>query len=95
MSKLAVPLYVNGSIVVPNPQPQQKSAIHHVCRKMVASVAGPSWEKQALNKAVRMVRSNPKTVHRIFETTGRQFDKLPSQPRVPATAAVIYQGHTL
>ena len=75
-----VPLYVLGSIVVPNLQPLQNAAIHRVTRKMVASVANTTWEKQAINKVVRVVRSNSKTVRSVCEKAARQFDSLSSRP---------------
>ena len=58
LSKLSVPLHVLGTIVVPNLLSHQNAAIHRVKRNMVAAVAGRAWEKQAIGKATRVVRSN-------------------------------------
>ena len=98
-SKLSVPLYVVGTVVVPNLTPNQKAAIHRVCRKLVGSVVGAAWEKQALNKAIRITRSTPQTV-RVFERKARQYDKLQAQPpcschqasNIPGTRIII-DGH--
>ena len=79
-TKLSIPLYVLGSVVVPKLQPLQNAAIHWVTRKMVGSVADTAWEKQAINKVVRVVRNNPKTVRSVCEKAARQFDSLPSRP---------------
>ena len=67
---------------------------------MIASVVGPAWEKHELAKAVRVVRSSPKTVRRVFEHHARQFDKSALQPRcarhtaprLPGTCTLI-EGH--
>ena len=79
-SQMSIPLYAVGSIVVPNLLPHQKSAIHGVSRKMIASITGPTWEKQALCKAIGIVQSNPHTVQQIFASHASQFDKLAAQP---------------
>ena len=67
---------------------------------MVSSVAGPAWEKQALNHAIRITRGTPQTVRRIFERAARQHDKQPARPPctchqaadVPGTKVLI-DGH--
>ena len=79
-TELSVPLYVLGTIVVPNLLPLQIAAIHRVTRKMVAPVPHPTWEKQAINKAIRVVHSNLKMVHSVCEKSARTFDTLPSRP---------------
>ena len=99
-SKLSVPLYVVGTVVVPNLTPNQKAAIHRVCRKLVGSVVGAAWEKQALNKGIRITRSTPQTVRRVFERKARQYYKLQAQPpcschqasNIPGTRIII-DGH--
>ena len=96
-SRMSVPLYALGSIIVPNLLPIQKSAIHRVTRKMIASVVGPAWEKQAQAKAIRVVRSCPKTVRRVFEHHARKFDKNqpPSTPmRLPHSPPPPWYMHT-
>ena len=79
-SQMSVLLYAVGSIVVPNLLPNKKSAIHRVSRKMVASITGPTWENQAMSKAIRIVRSNPRTVTQIFARHALRFDKTAVQP---------------
>ena len=79
-SKLSIPLYILGHIFVPNLSPLQNAAIQRVVRAMVKSCDIPAWEKQALHRAVRIVRSNPMTVKRAFERAGRKFDQLQAQP---------------
>ena len=91
-SQMSVPLYSVGSIIVPNLQPSQKSAIHRVTRKMIASVASPAWEKQALAKAIRVVRSSPVNVRRVFEQQARRFDKLGDQPPCKCLTATKFPG---
>ena len=79
-SKLSVPLYVLGSIVAPNLLPQQNVAIQRVTRRMVASVAGTAWKKEVINKAMRVVRGNPKTVRSVCEKAACAFDSLLTRP---------------
>ena len=100
VSEMSVPLYALGFIIVPNLLPIQKSAIHRVTQKMIASVVGPAWEKEALAKAVRVVRSCPKTIRRVFEHHARKFNKSALQPQcachtapcLPGTRTLI-EGH--
>ena len=47
---------------------------------MMESVANPAWQKQAISKAIRVVRSKPKTVRSVCEKLARAFDTLPSRP---------------
>ena len=99
-SQLSVPLSNVGTLVAPNRTHLQKLAIHRVCKKMVSLMARPAWRKQALNHAMRMTRSNPQTVRRIFERAARQQDKEPTCPPckchqsagVPGTKVLI-DGH--
>ena len=79
-SKLSIPLYILGHICVPNLSPLQNAAIQRVVKAMVKSCDIPAWEKQALHRAVRIVRSNPMTVKRAFERASRKFDQLQYQP---------------
>ena len=72
-------MYILGSDVVMN-LTLRKSAIHRVTRKMVGFVAKATWEKQAINKIVRIVRSNPKAVHFVCEKEARKFDNPRDQP---------------
>ena len=55
---------------------------------MVASVANPAWEKQAINKAIRVVRSNPKMVRSVCKKSARTFDTLPS--RTPCLCRLMH-----
>ena len=97
---MSVPLYAVVSIVVPNLFPNQKSAIHRVSKKMVASIIGPAWGKQALSKAIRKVRSNPHIVKQIFASHASRFDKRAVEPvcrchdtpPLPGNRQII-QGH--
>ena len=86
--------------VVPNIQPVQNTAIHRVTRRLVSSIAQTAWEKQAINKAIRVVRNNPKTVRGVCEKSARQFNTVTSQP--PCTchtmhdipgSKVLIEGH--
>ena len=52
--------------------PAQKSAIHCVTRPMISSIATPAWEKRALSMAIRVVRSSPMNVCRVFEQLAHQ-----------------------
>ena len=79
-SRLSIPLYVLGHVTVPNLTPQQNAAIHRVVRTIVKSCDIPAWEKQALHKAVRVVRSNPVTLGRIFAKHSRKTDQQAFQP---------------
>ena len=99
-SQLSVPLSGVGTIVVPNLMPLPKSVVHRVCTKMVSRVAGPAWEKWALNHAIHITRSNPQTVRRVFDRAARQHDKQPTRPPctchlandIPGTHIIIH-GH--
>ena len=103
-SQMSVPLYAVGSIVVPNLLPNQKSAIHRVSKKMVASITGPAWEKQALSKVIRILWSNPHTMRQIFASHATshasRFDKTVVRPvcqchdtpPLPGNRQII-QGH--
>ena len=79
-ARLSIPLYVLAHVTVPNLTPDQSAAIHRLIRKLVQSCKVPAWEKQALLKALRVVRSNPMTVKRVFDKQCKQFDCAPSQP---------------
>ena len=67
---------------------------------MVASITGPAWEKQALLKAIKLLRSNAHTVKHIFASHASRFDKTAVQlacrchdtPPLPRNRQII-QGH--
>ena len=75
-SKLSILLYIPRHISLPNLSPLQNVAIQRVVNAMVKSCDIPAWEKQALHRAVRIVRSNPMTMKRAFERASRKFDQL-------------------
>ena len=59
---------------------------------MIASVASPSWKKQALAKAIRVVRNSPVNVRRVFEQHARRFDKLGDRPPCKCHTAPVFPG---
>ena len=90
--QLSILMYSLGAIVVPNLTPLQKAAIHRITRKVVGSVTSPAWEKQAINKAVRITRSTPQTVCRVCEKEARKFDNLSQQPPSMCHAMIDVPG---
>ena len=94
-SKLSDPLYILGHIFVPNLSPLENAAIQRVVRAMLKSCDIPAWEKQALHRAVRIVRSNPMTVKRAFERASRKFDQLQSQPPCKCSQVSLNDGMTM
>ena len=79
-SRLSIPLYLLGHVTVPNLSPPQSAALHMVLRCMVQLCPVLAWEKQALHEAIRVVRSSPITVKRLFDSANREFDKHSSRP---------------
>ena len=75
-----IPLYLLGHITGPNLSSLQRATLHRVLRRMVQTCPVPTWEKQALHKAIRVVRWSPITVKRLFDKANREFDKNSSQP---------------
>ena len=62
VAELNIPL-VHGAIVqVPNVTLPQKSAILRVMRFILRSTTLKAWEKQAIKKVMRVVRTSPHTV---------------------------------
>ena len=91
-SKMSIPLYILGHISVPNLSPLQNAAIQRVVRAMVTSCDIPAWEKQALHRAIRIVRSNPMTVKKAFERASKKFDQLQSQPPCKCSQVSVNDG---
>ena len=91
-SRLSIPLHLLGHITVPTLSSLQSVAIHRVMRRMVQSCPVPAWEKQALHKAIRVVRSSPITVKCLFDKANREFDKCPCRPPCLCHKADLSQG---
>ena len=94
-NRLSIPLYVLGHVTVPNLTPIQNSAIHRVIRAMVKSCNIAAWEKQALHKAVRVVRSNPVTVRSLFEKQSRKGDREAQKPQCTCASITSDHGHVI
>ena len=92
-NRLSIPLYVLGHVTVPNLTPIQNSAIHGVIRAMVTSCNIAAWEKQALHKAVRVVRSNPVTMRSLFEKQSRKGDREAQKPQCTCASITSDHGH--
>ena len=92
LSPIYLSIYISVPISVPNLSPLPNAAIQTVVRAMVKSGDIPAWEKQALHRAVRIVRSNPVTVKRAFETASRKFDQLQSQPPCKCSQVSLNDG---
>ena len=96
--ELSIPLHTLGQIVVPNCTDDQKTLLHSVIRRMISSSPLTAWEKQALHKSVRVVRSTPYTVQRLIQKPAKQFDASPSRPkcachRIAHLATHMPDGH--
>ena len=70
-----LPLVFGASIVVPNLTPRQKTHIYTTNLK--------AWEKQAVKRVVRVVRSSPRTVQTVFSKAAAQREW--STTRSPCT----------
>ena len=64
-ANLGIPFHVLGTSTVPNLTTTQKTELHRSCRHLMSSCNIPAWEKQAWHEAVRVVRSNLETLHRV------------------------------
>ena len=79
-SVMFIPLHVLGHVVVPNCTHTQKTHIHSVIRRMISKSPMTAWEKQALQKAVCVVRSNPHTVQGLLIRSATRFDNALALP---------------
>ena len=71
---LSIPIHVAGNVVVPNMTPDQKTVLSRTMRKIVKSTDTKAWEKQALMKLVRVVRSSPNNREKTFAKLARARD---------------------
>ena len=76
---LSIPIHVAGNVVVPNLTPDQKTAIFRVARKVIKTTNTKAWEKQALMKLVKVVRSCPHNTATEFSRKARAAETRQSQ----------------
>ena len=71
---LNIPIHVAGNIIVPNMTLDQKTAIHRAARAIVKSTDTKAWEKQALTKLIRVVKSSTHSLIKEFSRKAREVD---------------------
>ena len=71
---LDIPLAYGASVVVPNVTPRQISLIYKQFVCMLQTTDLNAWEKQALNRVVRVVRATPHTVEAVFSKLSTKKD---------------------
>ena len=73
-AELHIPLVHGATFPVPNVTPTQKTTILRVMRYTVCSTKHRAWEKQAIKKVMRVVRTSPHTVQSIFSKQATKMD---------------------
>ena len=76
-----IPLAYGASVVVPNVTKGQKSFIYRQLFRILHTTELKVWEKQAVKRIVRVVRSTPHTVQTIFNKLSTAKDWCSTLPK--------------
>ena len=96
-------MHLTRCIIVPNMTPAQCTAIRKCVCMCLHNTPLKAWEKQALTKMVRVVRSAPHSMKSIFEHHAKNYCLLASRPQcscltlplsdVPPESILAVEGH--
>ena len=78
--QLNVPLSLTSSVVVPNVTTSQKTALCRVLRRILRSANMLAWQRQAYFCLVRVVRSSPHKLHKVFDQAARAANLVDRKP---------------
>ena len=78
---LDIPLAYGASVVVPNVTKGQKSLIYRQLFRILHTTKLKAWEKQAVKRIVRVVRSTPHTMQTAFNKLSTTKDWCSTRPK--------------
>ena len=96
-SSLDIPMLHGACVTIPNCTPTQKTAVLRIMHRILRTTKMRAWEKQAVKKLSKVVRSSPHSVQMVFSKLSTSADWNTDRPTCTCTAnlatAWSHHGH--